>query len=69
MKVTLYSVKDCVKCKMLGMLLDSKKLPYEKCMNEERMNELNIRSAPMLEVDGKLLGYKDALIWVNKSGE
>lgn len=63
-KITLYST-NCPKCRALEMKLDSKGVEYETCTDTDRMVELGMSSAPSLDVDGKLMGFGEAIRWVN----
>lgn len=63
-KITLYST-NCPKCRVLEMKLDSKGVEYETCTDTDRMVELGMSSAPSLEVDGKLMGFKESMAWLS----
>lgn len=60
----LYST-NCVNCKALERLLDQRGLVYEKCEDMEEMMRLGIQSAPVLEVDGVLLLFYQAVNVLN----
>ena len=64
MNVVLYTVQ-CPKCKVLSMKLDKKKIPYEVCTDIEIMKSMGFIQAPMLEVDGKIMNFTEAVEWVN----
>lgn len=64
MNVVLYTV-GCSKCKVLSMKLDNKKIPYEVCTDIEIMKSMGFIQAPMLEVDGKIMNFTEAVEWVN----
>lgn len=64
MNVVLYTV-GCSKCKVLSMKLDNKKIPYEVCTDIEIMKSMGFIQAPMLEVDGKIMNFTEAIEWVN----
>jgi glutaredoxin len=60
----LYST-GCANCKTLERLLDQRGLNYEKCSDMEEMIRLGIQSAPVLEVDGTLLLFYQAVNLLN----
>lgn len=64
MNVVLYTV-GCSKCKVLSMKLDNKKIPYDVCTDIEIMKSMGFIQAPMLEVDGKIMNFTEAVEWVN----
>lgn len=64
MNVVLYTV-GCSKCKVLSMKLDKKKIPHEVCTDIEIMKGMGFTQAPMLEVDGKIMNFTEAVEWVN----
>ena len=59
MKVTLYTT-HCPKCNVLTTKLKSKGVDYEEITDKGFM------SAPMLEVDGKIMTFVEAIKWVNE---
>lgn len=65
MKVILYST-NCPRCKVLKAKLTQKKLDYETITDINVMLNLGIRSAPILEVDGKRYDFTQAIDFVNK---
>lgn len=64
MNVTLYTT-HCPRCTVLKSKLDNKGIGYEVVDNIETLQEKGITEAPMLEVDGELKGFMDAIRWVN----
>lgn len=62
---TIYST-GCPKCKILKAKMEQKGLKYEECQDVSRMEELGIRSVPVLEVDGKLLTFVEAVQYINE---
>ena len=64
MKVILYST-NCPRCKVLKTKLEQKKIQYEECTDIEEMLKLNIKMAPMLQVDQSLLDFSSAVKWIN----
>ena len=64
MNVVLYTT-HCPKCKVLEAKLKMKKVEYDEVTDADLMIEKGFMSAPMLEVDGKIMNYKDAVDWLN----
>lgn len=56
---------DCPKCKVLEAKLQEKKIEYITNNNLKELIERGIRTAPILEVDGVLMEFSDAVKWVN----
>ena len=66
--IVLYST-NCPKCKVLSMKLDGKNVKYKVVTDVDAMVDKGIKSAPCLEVDGEILGFSEAVKWVNESEE
>lgn len=64
MDITLYST-HCAKCNVLEKKLKQKNIEYKEENDVDIMTSKGIMQAPMLEVDGNLMGFKDAVDWVN----
>ena len=64
MNVILYST-NCPKCNILEKKLQSKNIVYVLETNIDLMINKGFSSAPMLEVDGKVMDFKSAIEWVN----
>lgn len=64
MKIVLYST-NCPKCKILKTKLDKKGLQYETNTDVELMINKGMKSAPYLEVGENLMGFSDAIQWIN----
>ena len=62
-EITLYTIRKCPKCAVLKQLLDRANIEYELFDDVEKMIAMGMTSAPMLNVDGKLMDYKDAIKW------
>ena len=67
MNVVMYST-GCPKCKILKKKLDEKKVVYEEETDVEKMKSKGINRVPVLEVDGKLFAYSEAVKLVNDGG-
>ena len=65
MNIILYTV-DCPKCKVLEKKLNNANISFEVCKDTKLMAEKNISKLPMLEVDGKMLTFKEAVDMINK---
>lgn len=63
MNVILYST-HCPKCKVLGMKLKQKNINFEENTNIDVMIEKGFKSAPILEVDGIVYDFKEAIDWI-----
>lgn len=68
MSIILYST-GCPKCNVLEAKLNSKSIKYEVCRDIEAMQSKGMMTAPNLEVDGKLMGFGDAIKWVREYKE
>ena len=67
MNVVMYST-GCPKCKILKKKLDEKKVVYDEETDVEKMKSKGINRVPVLEVDGKLFSYSEAVKLVNDGG-
>ena len=57
---------DCPRCKVLKSKLDQKNIKYETVNDIELMQEKGFLEAPKLEVDGVVMGFKEAVDWVKE---
>ena len=64
-KVILYE-HGCPRCKVLKMKLDQKKIQYETVNDIEVMKAKGFNEAPKLEVNGTVMGFKDAMDWIKE---
>ena len=62
-KVILYE-HGCPKCKMLKMKLDKSGIEYETVNDIEVMKTKGFQEAPKLEVEGVIMGFKEAVDWL-----
>lgn len=60
----LYTI-DCPKCKVLEKKLNQKNIIYDICKDTEIMSKKQIIKLPMLEVDDRLLSFKEAVNYIN----
>jgi predicted DsbA family dithiol-disulfide isomerase len=63
--VKLYST-GCPKCIILTKKLDSAGITYEVFDDVDKMIEMGMTTVPMLEVDGKIMNFKEAVDWIKK---
>ena len=68
MNIILYTV-NCPKCKVLEKKLNNANISFEVCKDTKLMAERNISKLPMLEVDGEMLTFKEAVDMINKGVE
>lgn len=64
MKPILYST-GCPKCNVLKKKLAEKNIDFEENNSVEDMLLLSIVQVPMLQVEGKIMNYKESVEWVN----
>ena len=65
MNVIMYST-GCPKCNVLKSKLDSKSIPYMVVSDVSSIVAKGITTVPVLEIDGRLLDFKEAVDWVNE---
>ena len=65
-KVILYS-NNCPRCKILKRKLDDNKINYEIIDDVDIMIDKGLSTVPVLEINGRMLDFKDAVEWVNNS--
>ena len=64
MNVILYST-NCPMCKVLEKKLIHKDIAFDEINDVEVMRSKGFLSAPMLEVDGNIMNFKEAIDWIN----
>lgn len=65
MDVILYSTK-CPKCRVLESKLKQFNITFTEINDIDLMRSKGFISAPVLEVDGAIFNFKDAVDWINK---
>ena len=60
-KITLFTT-NCPKCKILKQKLDQKNITYDMCEDVNIMQSKGIMSAPMLEIDGQMKNFNEAIL-------
>lgn len=63
----LYSI-HCPSCNVLQKKLDSKNISYVLMTDRSIMQSKGFKELPMLEVDGKLYNFREAVDWINNYG-
>lgn len=65
--ITLYTI-DCPKCKILEKKLEQANIKYETCKDTNIMTEKGFDFMPVLDVDGRVMNFGEAVKWVNERG-
>lgn len=63
MGIIVYST-DCPKCRIIEQKLKEKDIDYTVNKDVDLMMEKGFMSAPMLEVDGNVMSFSEAMNWV-----
>jgi len=63
--ITLYTT-HCPRCKVLKAKLDGENIDYEVVEGEEAIREKGFVTTPLLEVDGKVMEFGEAIKWANR---
>lgn len=61
--ITLFTT-HCPKCRVIEKKLAQKNIQYVEVTDVAEMQKLGFKSAPVLEVDGKILNFGDANRWI-----
>lgn len=64
-KVILYE-HGCPRCKVLKTKLDQSGIQYETVSDIKAMEAKGFKEAPKLEVDGIVMGFKEAVDWIKE---
>lgn len=64
MKLTLYST-HCPQCVMLERILHEKGLTYDVVNDTSVMTERGFTTVPVLDADGKVMNFAEAVRWLN----
>ena len=65
MKVVLYTV-HCPKCKILEKKLEQSEIKYDVCEDLDLMLAKGFQTAPVLDVDGRIMEFKEAVQWIKE---
>ena len=63
--ITLFTI-DCPKCKILEKKLAQANIEYEVCKDRETIANKGFDLMPVLDVDGQIMGFGEAVKWVNE---
>ena len=63
--IILYTI-DCPKCKVLERKIEEKNIQYEVCRDTNIMAEKGYMYLPILEIDDKVLNFKEAVDWIKE---
>lgn len=63
-KIILYTI-DCPKCHVLEKKLQDKSVNFERVSDIEVLKEKGFNLFPKLEIDGRIMEFKEAVDWVN----
>lgn len=61
----IFYTTGCPKCAVLKKKMDQKHIFYKSVSSMDEMLKAGLKSAPALRVDGALMGYSDAIQWIN----
>ncbi len=64
MQITLYTTEHCPVCNMVKLTLLQKGVEFEIIDDLNIMSTKGFKSAPMLEVDEKIMNAKEAINWI-----
>ena len=62
--IVLYST-GCPRCTVLHKKLSDKGVSFTIINDVDKMIDMGIMEAPKLEVDGRMMGFTEAVAWVN----
>lgn len=63
--ITLYTI-DCPKCKILEKKLNAANVEYSICKDRTIIASKGFDLMPVLDVDGRILKFGEAVKWVNE---
>ena len=66
--ITVYST-HCPKCQTIETKLKMKHIEYTINDNVDDMLKKGFKSAPMLDIDGEILDFGQAIKWINQQEE
>lgn len=62
----IFYTTGCPKCAILKKKLDGAYIQYTTVTDISAMQSLGLLEAPALSVDGRIMGFVDAVHWVNE---
>ena len=66
--ITFYTTY-CPKCKILKQKLDMKGIQYNICDDVAVMVNKGFEMVPVLDIDGKIMTFNEAVAYINKIGD
>lgn len=63
MEVIFYST-NCPKCKVLKAKMNQKGIEYKEINDVDFMLSKGIKSAPAIEIDGRIMDFSESVKWV-----
>lgn len=66
MKVTLYGVDGCHRCKFISEMLKKRDIEYTKISDVDIIVAKDLDSIPAMEVDGQIFYETAAIAWLAK---
>lgn len=60
---------DCPRCKVLEKKLEQSGINFTVCKDKELMLKNGFDLLPVLKVDDKVMGFKEAVKWINERKE
>lgn len=64
--IEIYTTDKCPMCKILKEKMDKKNIQYNEVSDIKILMEKNIRSVPVLNIDGVFMNFVEANSWVNE---
>jgi glutaredoxin len=64
--ITVYTT-HCPRCKILEKTLTSRGVDYVAVEDVDVIMAKGFQMVPMMEVDGKVLDYKEAMFWIKEN--
>lgn len=68
MNIIMYTT-HCPRCEVLKTKLLNKKIIFEEETSIVKMKELSIDSVPVLNINGELKSFAEAIKWINEVNE
>ena len=68
-KIILYSLPTCPRCKVIEMKLQKLGYEVERCMDEEEIKKLGVKSVPQVKYkDLPIMDFGAAINWIKTLG-
>lgn len=64
--VTIYTTETCPKCQILKKKMEAKNIEFVDVMDMDTLVELGFTAVPWLSVDGELMDFGEANVWINE---